>query len=147
VFTQDVTVFGGSLGEVYGEQIVKKMDLAMTIGCPMVGLVEGCGARIQEGVLSLAQYADSATEWLTNATIILGTRRTDWISTRAGEQVFPPANGKRPAPGSGRCARHLRPELIAELPQCHGQAPVITSFDAIQKPNVEHRSPLPKDPK
>ncbi|MEJ5913412.1 acyl-CoA carboxylase subunit beta [Pseudokineococcus sp. 1T1Z-3] len=58
VFSQDVTVFGGSLGEVYGEKIVKVLDLALKTGCPVVGLVEGGGARIQEGVASLGLYGE-----------------------------------------------------------------------------------------
>ena len=58
VFSQDVTVFGGSLGEVYGEKIVKILDLAMKMGCPVIGLIEGGGARIQEGVVSLGLYAE-----------------------------------------------------------------------------------------
>ncbi|HEV7451374.1 MAG TPA: acyl-CoA carboxylase subunit beta [Pseudonocardiaceae bacterium] len=58
VFSQDATVFGGSLGEVYGEKIVKVMDLAMRTGCPIVGINEGGGARIQEGVVSLGLYGE-----------------------------------------------------------------------------------------
>ncbi|MGL5857194.1 MAG: acyl-CoA carboxylase subunit beta [Angustibacter sp.] len=58
VFSQDVTVFGGSLGEVYGEKIVKVLDLAMKLGCPVVGINEGGGARIQEGVVSLGLYGE-----------------------------------------------------------------------------------------
>ncbi|KNA90586.1 acyl-CoA carboxylase subunit beta [Gordonia sp. w5E2] len=58
VFSQDVTVFGGSLGEVYGEKIVKVMDLAIKTGRPLIGINEGAGARIQEGVVSLGLYAD-----------------------------------------------------------------------------------------
>jgi propionyl-CoA carboxylase beta chain len=58
VFSQDVTVFGGSLGEVYGEKIVKVLDLAITNGCPIIGINEGGGARIQEGVVSLGLYAE-----------------------------------------------------------------------------------------
>src|SRR5690606_236836 len=58
VFAQDFTVFGGSLGEVFGEKIVKLMDLAMKIGCPIIGINEGGGARIQEGVVSLGLYGD-----------------------------------------------------------------------------------------
>jgi propionyl-CoA carboxylase beta chain len=61
VFSQDVTVFGGSLGEVYGEKIVKVMDLAIKTGCPIVGINEGGGARIQEGVVSLGLYGDIFT--------------------------------------------------------------------------------------
>ncbi|MDQ4103479.1 MAG: methylmalonyl-CoA carboxyltransferase, partial [Actinomycetota bacterium] len=58
VFSQDASVFGGSLGEVYGEKIVKVMDLAMKTGCPVVGLNDSGGARIQEGVVSLGLYGE-----------------------------------------------------------------------------------------
>ena len=58
IFSQDVTVFGGSLGEVYGEKIVKVLDFAMTNGCPVIGINEGGGARIQEGVVSLGLYGE-----------------------------------------------------------------------------------------
>ncbi|MEN3358216.1 MAG: propionyl-CoA carboxylase beta chain, partial [Mycobacteriales bacterium] len=50
VFAQDFTIFGGSLGEVFGEKIVKVMDLAMRNGCPVIGINDSGGARIQEGV-------------------------------------------------------------------------------------------------
>ncbi|HRQ32195.1 MAG TPA: carboxyl transferase domain-containing protein, partial [Anaerolineales bacterium] len=58
VFSQDFTVFGGSLGEVHAEKICKIMDLAMRNGAPIIGLNDSGGARIQEGVVSLAGYAD-----------------------------------------------------------------------------------------
>jgi propionyl-CoA carboxylase beta chain len=58
VFAQDFTVFGGSLGEVFGEKIVKVMDLAMKTGCPIVGINDSGGARIQEGVVSLGLYGE-----------------------------------------------------------------------------------------
>ncbi len=57
-FSQDFTIFGGSLGEVYGEKITKVMDLAIKTGCPLVGINEGAGARIQEGVVSLGLYGE-----------------------------------------------------------------------------------------
>ncbi len=56
VFSQDFTVFGGALGEVFAEKIHKMMDLALKVGAPVVGLNDGAGARIQEGVVSLASY-------------------------------------------------------------------------------------------
>jgi acetyl-CoA carboxylase carboxyltransferase component len=56
VFSQDFTIFGGALGEVYAEKIHKVMDLAESVGAPLVGLNDGGGARIQEGVVSLASY-------------------------------------------------------------------------------------------
>jgi len=58
VFSQDFTVFGGSLGEVFAEKICKVMDLAVRMGCPLIGLNDSGGARIQEGVVSLGGYAD-----------------------------------------------------------------------------------------
>ncbi|KHL10030.1 UNVERIFIED_CONTAM: methylmalonyl-CoA carboxyltransferase [Mumia flava] len=58
VFSQDFTVFGGSLGEVYGEKITKIMDLAIKTGSPIIGINEGAGARIQEGVVSLGLYGE-----------------------------------------------------------------------------------------
>jgi acetyl-CoA carboxylase carboxyltransferase component len=58
VFSQDFTVFGGSLSEAYAEKICKVMDLAMKVGAPIVGLNDSGGARIQEGVVSLGGYAD-----------------------------------------------------------------------------------------
>jgi acetyl-CoA carboxylase carboxyltransferase component len=56
VFSQDFTVFGGALGEVFAEKIHKLMDLALSVGAPVIGLNDGAGARIQEGVVSLASY-------------------------------------------------------------------------------------------
>ncbi len=58
VFSQDFTVFGGSLSETHAEKICKIMDLAMKNGAPFVGLNDSGGARIQEGVVSLGGYAD-----------------------------------------------------------------------------------------
>lgn len=58
IFSQDFTVFGGSLSETYAEKICKIMDLAMKNGAPVIGLNDSGGARIQEGVVSLAGYAD-----------------------------------------------------------------------------------------
>jgi propionyl-CoA carboxylase beta chain len=58
VFAQDFTVFGGSLGEVFGEKIAKVMDLALRTGCPVVGINDSGGARIQEGVVSLGLYGE-----------------------------------------------------------------------------------------
>ena len=89
VFSQDVTVFGGSLGEVYGDKIVKVMDLALKMGVPVVGLNEGSGARIQEGVMGLALYGEifyrnvMASGVIPQLSLILGTC--------AGGHVYSPA--------------------------------------------------------
>ncbi|MEQ7128785.1 acyl-CoA carboxylase subunit beta [Actinopolymorpha sp. B11F2] len=89
VFSQDVTVFGGSLGEVYGEKIVKVMDLALKTGCPIVGINEGSGARIQEGVVSLGLYGEIfrrnvlASGVIPQISLIMGTC--------AGGHVYSPA--------------------------------------------------------
>jgi propionyl-CoA carboxylase beta chain len=58
VFSQDFTIFGGSLSEVFAEKICKVMDLAVRYGCPVIGINDSGGARIQEGVVSLAGYAE-----------------------------------------------------------------------------------------
>lgn len=58
VYSQDFTVYGGSLSQVNGEKIVKVQEFALRNGCPVVGINDGGGARIQEGVASLAMFAD-----------------------------------------------------------------------------------------
>ncbi|MBK8461192.1 MAG: acyl-CoA carboxylase subunit beta [Micropruina sp.] len=89
VFSQDVTVFGGSLGQVYGEKIVKVMELALKTGCPVIGMVEGGGARIQEGVVSLGLYSEifklntHASGVIPQISIIMGAA--------AGGHVYSPA--------------------------------------------------------
>ncbi|MCW2923186.1 MAG: carboxyl transferase, partial [Thermoleophilia bacterium] len=89
VFSQDFTVFGGSLGEVFAEKIVKVMRLAAEAGCPVVGLNDSGGARIQEGVVSLAGYCDifrenvRASGVVPQASVILGPC--------AGGAVYSPA--------------------------------------------------------
>jgi propionyl-CoA carboxylase beta chain len=89
VFAQDFTIFGGSLGEVYGEKICKVMDLALKTGCPVVGINEGAGARIQEGVVSLGLYGEifrrntHASGVIPQISLIMGTC--------AGGHVYSPA--------------------------------------------------------
>jgi propionyl-CoA carboxylase beta chain len=58
IFSQDFSVFGGSLGEAFAEKMVKVMDLALKIGCPIIGINDSAGARIQEGVEGLAGYGE-----------------------------------------------------------------------------------------
>ena len=58
IFSQDFTVFGGSLGEAFAEKMVKLMDLAERYGCPIIGINDSAGARIQEGVEGLAGYGE-----------------------------------------------------------------------------------------
>ena len=89
VFSQDVAIFGGSLGEVYGEKIVKVMDLALKTGSPVVGINEGGGARIQEGVVSLGLYGEifrrntHASGVIPQVSLIMGAA--------AGGHVYSPA--------------------------------------------------------
>jgi propionyl-CoA carboxylase beta chain len=91
VFAQDFTVFGGSLSGAFAEKICKVMDLAMEVGCPVVGLYDSGGARIQEGVGSLAGYADIflrntlASGLVPQISVILGPC--------AGGAVYSPAIG------------------------------------------------------
>src|SRR5437773_10772703 len=56
LFAQDFTIFGGALGEVFAEKVHKLMDMALKVGAPVIGLNDGAGARIQEGVVSLDSY-------------------------------------------------------------------------------------------
>src|SRR4051812_28154450 len=58
VFSQDFTVFGGALGEVFGQKIIKVMDFALKTGCPVIGINDSGGARIQEGVSALGMYGE-----------------------------------------------------------------------------------------
>ncbi|WP_024793494.1 acyl-CoA carboxylase subunit beta [Tomitella biformata] len=89
IFSQDATVFGGSLGEVYGEKIVKVMDLALKTGRPLIGINEGAGARIQEGVVSLGLYGEifyrnvQASGVIPQISLIMGPN--------AGGHVYSPA--------------------------------------------------------
>ncbi|WOQ17977.1 acyl-CoA carboxylase subunit beta [Raineyella sp. W15-4] len=89
VFSQDVTIFGGALGEVYGEKIVKIIDFALKTGCPLIGINEGGGARIQEGVVSLGLYGEifrrntQASGVIPQISLIMGAA--------AGGHVYSPA--------------------------------------------------------
>ncbi len=89
VFSQDFSVFGGSLGQVYGEKITKVMDLAIKSGCPIIGINEGSGARIQEGVVSLGLYGEifkrnvHASGVIPQISLIMGAN--------AGGHVYSPA--------------------------------------------------------
>jgi propionyl-CoA carboxylase beta chain len=89
VFSQDVTIFGGALGEVYGEKIVKVQDFALKTGCPLIGINEGGGARIQEGVVSLGLYGEifyrnvQASGVIPQISLIMGAA--------AGGHVYSPA--------------------------------------------------------
>ncbi len=89
VYSQDFTVFGGSLGEVHGQKITKVMDLALRTGMPLVGILDGGGARIQEGVAALTQFAEifrrnvAASGVVPQVSLILGPS--------AGGAVYSPA--------------------------------------------------------
>ncbi|WP_373307230.1 acyl-CoA carboxylase subunit beta [Demequina activiva] len=89
VFSQDFTVFGGSLGEVHGQKITKIQDFALRTGVPLIGISDGGGARIQEGVAALTQFAEmfrrnvAASSVIPQISIILGPS--------AGGAVYSPA--------------------------------------------------------
>lgn len=89
VFSQDATVFGGALGEVYGEKIVKVMDVAAKIGCPVVGINDGGGARIQEGVVALGLYGEIFTRNVSSSGVI--PQISLIIGPCAGGAVYSPA--------------------------------------------------------
>ncbi|MCK6211732.1 acyl-CoA carboxylase subunit beta [Georgenia sp. EYE_87] len=89
VYSQDFTVFGGSLGEMHGQKITKVMDLALRTGVPLIGISDGGGARIQEGVAALTQFAEifrrnvAASGVIPQISLILGPS--------AGGAVYSPA--------------------------------------------------------
>ncbi|WP_066463991.1 acyl-CoA carboxylase subunit beta [Sanguibacter suarezii] len=89
IYSQDFTVFGGSLGEVHGQKITKVMDLALRTGVPLIGISDGGGARIQEGVAGLTQFAEifrrnvAASGVIPQISLILGPS--------AGGAVYSPA--------------------------------------------------------
>ena len=89
VYSQDFTVFGGSLGEAHGQKITKVMDLALRTGAPLIGILDGGGARIQEGVAALTQFAEifrrnvAASGVIPQISLILGPS--------AGGAVYSPA--------------------------------------------------------
>ncbi len=89
VFSQDVAVFGGSLGEVYGEKIVKVMNLALKTGCPIIGINEGGGARIQEGVVSLGLYGEIFTRNVRASGVV--PQISLIMGANAGGHVYSPA--------------------------------------------------------
>ncbi|MEO7398220.1 MAG: acyl-CoA carboxylase subunit beta [Ilumatobacteraceae bacterium] len=89
VFSQDFSVFGGSLGQVYGEKIVKVMDLAIKSGCPIIGINEGSGARIQEGVVSLGLYGEIFTRNVHASGVI--PQISLIMGANAGGHVYSPA--------------------------------------------------------
>ncbi|MBN6778310.1 acyl-CoA carboxylase subunit beta [Pseudoclavibacter alba] len=89
VYSQDFTTFGGSLGEVAGEKIVKIMDHALKVGCPIIGILDSGGARIQEGVVALGKYGEifrrntAASGVIPQISIVMGPA--------AGGAVYSPA--------------------------------------------------------
>ena len=99
VFSQDFTVFGGSLSEVFAEKICKVMDMAVKYGCPVIGINDSGGARIQEGVVSLAGYAEifwrnvQASGVVPQLSLVLGPC--------AGGAVYSPGDHRLRADGRG----------------------------------------------
>src|SRR6187401_3507707 len=89
VFAQDFTVFGGSLSGAYAQKICKIMDLAMKVGAPVIGLNDSGGARIQEGVESLAGYADIFTRNVLSSGVV--PQISAILGPCAGGAVYSPA--------------------------------------------------------
>src|SRR5512142_876890 len=89
VFAQDFTVFGGSLSGAFSEKICKVMDLAVSTGCPVVGLNDSGGARIQEGVVSLAGYAEIFYRNVTSSGVV--PQVSAILGPCAGGAVYSPA--------------------------------------------------------
>ena len=91
VFAQDFTVFGGSLSGAYAEKICKVMDRAMEVGCPVIGLNDSGGARIQEGVVSLAGYADIFLRNTLASGVVPQIERDHGAVRRAAPSTRPPS--------------------------------------------------------
>ncbi len=89
VFSQDFTIFGGALGMAFAQKICKVMDLAMKVGAPIIGLNDSGGARIQEGVESLAGYAYIFLKNALASGVI--TQNSDIMGPCAGGAVYSPA--------------------------------------------------------
>jgi propionyl-CoA carboxylase beta chain len=89
VFAQDVTSFNGSVGEVFGIKVGKVLDMAMRVGCPVVGLYDSSGARLQEGVLSLAAFGQVARRVVTASGVI--PQISVIMGVCAGGAVYTPA--------------------------------------------------------
>ena len=89
VFSQDATVFGGALGAVYGEKIVKVMDVAAKVGCPVIGINDGGGARIQEGVVALGLYGEIFARNVRSSGVI--PQISLIMGSSAGGAVYSPA--------------------------------------------------------
>ncbi len=89
VFSQDFTVFGGSLGEMFANKIVKVMDMSMKVGAPLIGLNDSGGARIQEGVASLGGYAEIFYRNVTSSGVI--PQISAILGPCAGGAVYSPA--------------------------------------------------------
>jgi len=89
VFSQDFTVFGGSLGKAHSEKICKVMDLAIKVGAPVIGLNDSAGARIQEGVVSLGAYSDIFVRNVDASGVI--PQISAILGTCAGGAVYSPA--------------------------------------------------------
>jgi len=89
LFSQDFTIFGGSLGEAHAEKICKVMDLALKVGAPVIGLNDSAGARIQEGVVSLGAYADIFVRNVLASGVV--PQISAIMGTCAGGAVYSPA--------------------------------------------------------
>src|ERR1700710_2661794 len=89
IFSQDATVFGGSLGEVYGEKIVKVQELALKTGPPLIGSNERAGARIQEGVVALGLYSKIFRKNILASGVI--PQISLFMGAAAGGHVYSPA--------------------------------------------------------
>ena len=89
IFAQDFTVFGGALGEAHAQKICKVMDIATKTGCPVIGLNDSGGARIQEGVVSLGGYAEIFYRNVTSSGVI--PQFSLILGPCAGGAVYSPA--------------------------------------------------------
>src|SRR3972149_3736743 len=118
VFSQDFTVFGGSLGEMFANKVTKIMALALKAGAPIVGLNDSGGARIQEGVISLGGYAEmfwrnvQASGVVPQISAVLGRGAGGAAAGGRGRPAASPTPPKTPPPTRGTPRRSSSPPTI-----------------------------------
>jgi propionyl-CoA carboxylase beta chain len=114
VFSQDATVFGGSVGQTFAEKMVRIMDLAGSIGCPIIGLADSAGARIQEGVTALANYQKVGLKNVQLSGVV--PQLSLIMGTCAGGAVYSPALGDFTFMVDGTSHMFLTgPEVVREV--------------------------------
>ena len=170
VFSQDFTVFGGSLGEAHAEKICKVMDKALSVGAPVIGLNDSGGARIQEGVGSLAGYAEvfqrnvDASGVVPQLSLIMGpcaggavyspamtdftvmVEHTSYMFVTGPEVVKTVTNEEVSAEALGGARTHTRTSGVAHLACPNDVAAMATARQLVSYLPSSNRQPVPLQP-